>query len=105
MLTYPRGALNTTFIYCTTPRAGIVENAVLLGAPLSLRRERWAMARAAVSGRLINGYSRNDWILGLVYRGTNGGPTGCICAGSAPLTVLHTSSLSLAHRPSIRQSA
>jgi len=52
--------------------AGVVENAVMLGAPVSTSLERWALARSSVSGRLINGYSTRDWILGLVYRGSNG---------------------------------
>lgn len=52
--------------------AGVVENAVLLGAPVSIRQERWRMAGASVSGRFINGYSRNDWVLGIVYRGGSG---------------------------------
>ena len=30
------------------------------------------MARSVVSGRLINGFSRKDWLLGIVYRGTAG---------------------------------
>jgi hypothetical protein len=45
---------------------------VLLGAPVSTRLDRWALARSCVSGRLINGFSSRDWILGLVYRGSNG---------------------------------
>ena len=56
----------------TLPRPGVVENAVMLGAPVSTSLERWALARSSVSGRLINGYSTRDWILGLVYRGSNG---------------------------------
>lgn len=47
---------------------GVVENVVLLGAPVSCRPERWAAARTVVAGRLINGYSVNDWTLGVVYR-------------------------------------
>ena len=39
---------------------------------MALRPERWAMARSVVSGRLINGFSRKDWLLGIVYRGTAG---------------------------------
>lgn len=52
--------------------AGIVEHACLLGMPAALRPKRWAMARSVVAGRLINGYSRNDWLLAVVYRGANG---------------------------------
>lgn len=52
--------------------AGIVEHACLLGTPVAVRPERWAMARSVVAGRLINGYSRKDWLLAIVYRGSNG---------------------------------
>lgn len=29
---------------------------------------RWAAARSAVSGRFVNAYSSNDWVLGVVFR-------------------------------------
>ncbi|GMF18308.1 unnamed protein product [Phytophthora lilii] len=47
---------------------GIVENAVLLGSPVPMARDDWAKARSVVSGRLINGYSDKDWMLGVMYR-------------------------------------
>jgi len=47
--------------------ASRVENAVLLGAPVSARVERWRAARTAVSGRLVNGYSDHDWMLKYLY--------------------------------------
>lgn len=47
---------------------GIVENAVLLGSPVPVVNEEWKSARRVVSGRLINGYSENDWMLGVMYR-------------------------------------
>ena len=46
----------------------IVENAVLLGAPVSTRTANWAAAREVVGGRLVNGYSERDWMLQSVYR-------------------------------------
>lgn len=52
--------------------AGIVEHVVVMGAPVSTRLERWAMARSVVAGRFVNAYSRRDWMLGLIYRGANG---------------------------------
>lgn len=52
--------------------AGIVEHVVVMGAPVSTRLERWAMARSVVAGRFVNAYSRRDWVLGLIYRGANG---------------------------------
>lgn len=47
---------------------GIVENAVLLGSPVPVVRKDWASARSMVAGRLINGYSENDWMLAIMYR-------------------------------------
>ena len=43
-----------------------------MGAPVSTRLERWAMARSVVAGRFVNAYSRRDWVLGLIYCGANG---------------------------------
>lgn len=46
----------------------LVENAVLIGAPTPSDASDWRVLRSAVSGRLINVYSTNDYILGFVYR-------------------------------------
>ncbi|PWA56666.1 hypothetical protein CTI12_AA416220 [Artemisia annua] len=48
--------------------AGIVERVVLLGAPIAIKDENWEAARRVVSGRLINAYSTNDWMLGVAFR-------------------------------------
>ncbi|OQR83074.1 hypothetical protein ACHHYP_15165 [Achlya hypogyna] len=47
---------------------GLVENAVLLGCPVPIVEEEWAQARRVVAGRLVNGYSENDWMLAVMYR-------------------------------------
>lgn len=47
---------------------GIVENAILLGAPVSTSKLGWWKARMVVSDRLVNGYARFDWMLALMYR-------------------------------------
>ncbi|KAH8933724.1 hypothetical protein BDL97_18G045000 [Sphagnum fallax] len=49
---------------------GIVERVVLLGAPLVLNTRQWQTVRKVVAGRFINGYSTNDWMLGVIYRAT-----------------------------------
>ncbi|KAJ8600200.1 hypothetical protein CTAYLR_001992 [Chrysophaeum taylorii] len=51
-----------------SPAACVVENAILLGAPVAARPTRWRRARTVVAGRLVNGFSRRDWMLRLVYR-------------------------------------
>lgn len=57
---------------CRLGARGIVQDAVMLGTPVGIVPERWRMARRVVSGRLINGYSRSDWLLGVVHGGSSG---------------------------------
>ncbi len=66
--------------------AGIVEHAILLGTPVTARPERWAMARRAVAGRLLNGYCRSDWVLGVAFRASSGliRPAGGLCPVPVP---------------------
>ncbi|XP_010220059.1 PREDICTED: transmembrane and coiled-coil domain-containing protein 4, partial [Tinamus guttatus] len=47
---------------------GIIEDAVLLGAPVEGEAKCWKTITKVVSGRIINGYCRGDWLLGFVYR-------------------------------------
>lgn len=47
---------------------GIVEDVVLLGAPVEGDAKHWEPFRKVVSGRIVNGYSRGDWLLSFVYR-------------------------------------
>lgn len=65
---------------------GIVEDVVLLGAPVSIKETRWAMARSVASGRFVNGYSNRDWVLGVVYRSANAFTQRCggLCAVKVP---------------------
>jgi hypothetical protein len=57
---------------CRLGARGIVQDAVMLGTPVGIVPERWRMVRRVVSGRLINGYSRSDWLLGVVHGGSSG---------------------------------
>jgi hypothetical protein len=50
-----------------------VQNVYLFGSPVVVRPDEYLQARAVVSGRFVNGYNRNDWILGYLFRLTNGG--------------------------------
>ncbi|KAJ3577477.1 hypothetical protein NPX13_g3092 [Xylaria arbuscula] len=52
---------------------GLVQNAYLFGAPIVVKKEEILKARSVVAGRFVNGYNRNDWILGYLFRLTNGG--------------------------------
>lgn len=47
---------------------GLVESAVLIGTPAPSDAAVWRRLRSVVSGRLINVYSENDYILGFLYR-------------------------------------
>lgn len=47
---------------------GIIEDVVLLGAPVEGDPKYWEPFRNVVSGRIINGYCRGDWLLSFVYR-------------------------------------
>ena len=47
---------------------GLVESAVLIGSPLPSDVSTWRIMRTAVSGRLVNVYSENDYLLAFLYR-------------------------------------
>ncbi|XP_075762708.1 transmembrane and coiled-coil domain-containing protein 4 isoform X2 [Pelodiscus sinensis] len=47
---------------------GIIEDVVLLGAPVEGEAKNWKPFSKVVSGRIINGYCRGDWLLSFVYR-------------------------------------
>jgi len=47
---------------------GIVENAVLIGAPTPSDTSDWRILRSVVAGRLVNVFSENDYVLGFMYR-------------------------------------
>ena len=52
---------------------GIVQDVFLLGATLSSSLGTWCEVRSVVSGRLVNCYARNDWVLNYLFRATSGG--------------------------------
>ena len=43
---------------------GLVQNVYLFGSPIVAKKEDYLRARTVVSGRFVNGYASNDWILG-----------------------------------------
>ncbi|KAI0395995.1 DUF726-domain-containing protein [Xylariaceae sp. FL0594] len=47
---------------------GIVDNVILFGAPCPSEVRVWAAMKSVVTGRLINVYSKNDYLLGFMYR-------------------------------------
>jgi hypothetical protein len=48
----------------------VVENVIFVGSPLPARNTAsWRGIRSIVSGRVVNCYAQDDWVLGFVYRG------------------------------------
>uniref|UniRef100_A0A3P8PRD0 Transmembrane and coiled-coil domains 4 n=1 Tax=Astatotilapia calliptera TaxID=8154 RepID=A0A3P8PRD0_ASTCA len=57
--------------YCLQELAsdrGVVEDVVLLGAPVDGSEKAWERMARVVAGKIVNGYSRGDWLLGFLYR-------------------------------------
>ncbi|TPX11407.1 uncharacterized protein E0L32_007826 [Thyridium curvatum] len=52
---------------------GIIQNVFIFGSPIVVKKDEYLAVRTVVSGRFVNGYNRNDWILGYLFRLTNGG--------------------------------
>ncbi|XP_059190004.1 transmembrane and coiled-coil domain-containing protein 4 [Centropristis striata] len=47
---------------------GVVEDVVLLGAPVDGSEKAWERMTRVVAGKIVNGYCRGDWLLGFLYR-------------------------------------
>lgn len=62
---------------------GLVQNVYLFGSPIVAKKDEYLRARAVVAGRFVNGYAKNDWILGYLFRLTSGGISRV--AGLAPV--------------------
>ncbi|KIY43781.1 DUF726-domain-containing protein [Fistulina hepatica ATCC 64428] len=52
---------------------GIVQDAFLLGTTVTASQKVWGETRSVVSGRYVNAYARNDWVLNYLFRATSGG--------------------------------
>lgn len=52
---------------------GVVQNVYMFGSPIVVKKDEYLKARTMVAGRFVNAYNRNDWILGYLFRLTNGG--------------------------------
>ncbi|CAK5277654.1 unnamed protein product [Mycena citricolor] len=49
----------------------LIEDVYLFGAPVTTDLARWASIRRLVSGRLVNGYARDDYVLAVLSRISN----------------------------------
>uniref|UniRef100_A0A4W3KBH6 Transmembrane and coiled-coil domains 4 n=1 Tax=Callorhinchus milii TaxID=7868 RepID=A0A4W3KBH6_CALMI len=54
-----------------TGSKGIIEDVVLLGAPVEGGAKAWKALTKVVAGRIVNGYCRGDWLLNFVYRSSS----------------------------------
>ncbi|KAG4303717.1 hypothetical protein PCK1_000235 [Pneumocystis canis] len=52
---------------------GIIQDVYLFGTPVVINKDRWIKASSVVAGRFVNGYIRNDWVLGCLFRITYSG--------------------------------
>ncbi|KAI8628742.1 DUF726-domain-containing protein [Xylariaceae sp. FL1651] len=50
---------------------GLVENAILLGAPTPSSSANWRRIRSVVTGRVVNAYSTKDYVLAFLYRSSS----------------------------------
>lgn len=50
---------------------GLIDSVVMMGAPAPSDSRVWLTLKSVVSGRLINVYSEQDYILGFLYRTSN----------------------------------
>ncbi|KAM0348428.1 hypothetical protein ACHAPU_004401 [Fusarium lateritium] len=50
---------------------GLIDSVVLMGTPAPSESRVWLTLKSVVSGRLINVYSENDYLLGFLYRTSN----------------------------------
>jgi hypothetical protein len=47
---------------------GLIEEAYLFGCPVLATKKEWIAIASVVSGRVVNGYLNNDWLLSFLYR-------------------------------------
>lgn len=52
---------------------GLIQNVYMFGSPVVAKKDDYIRCRSVVSGRFVNGYATNDWILGYLFRATSGG--------------------------------
>ncbi|KAK4058362.1 hypothetical protein OIO90_000520 [Microbotryomycetes sp. JL221] len=52
---------------------GVVQEVYLFGATVTASLKKWRQVRGVVSGRFVNAFAMNDWVLGYLFRATTGG--------------------------------
>lgn len=49
---------------------GLIQNVYLFGSPIIANKDEYLKTKTVVSGRFVNGYATNDWILGKFLHAT-----------------------------------
>ena len=52
---------------------GIVQDVIIMGTTVTAPTKTWIEVRTAISGRFVNAYAKNDWLLNYLFRATSGG--------------------------------
>jgi len=52
---------------------GIIQDVFIMGTTVTAPTRTWSEVRSVVSGRFVNAYARNDWLLNYLFRATSGG--------------------------------
>lgn len=52
---------------------GILQDVIIMGTTVTAPTKTWIEARSVVSGRFVNAYAKNDWLLNYLFRATSGG--------------------------------
>ncbi|OLL22392.1 putative membrane protein [Neolecta irregularis DAH-3] len=52
---------------------GLVLDVFLFGLPVIVKQDEWIQANSVVAGRFVNGYKKDDWVLGYLFRASSGG--------------------------------
>ena len=50
---------------------GIIQNVIVVGAPVSGNSEKWQKFSDVVAGTIFNGFCRKDWLLRFIYRASS----------------------------------
>jgi hypothetical protein len=69
--------------------ASIVQDAILMGAPLFVSKSKLSVARQMVASRFVNCYSSKDWILSLMFQYRNASGIMRQTCGTGPIKGLH----------------
>ena len=80
----PQADANVGNITFSREPASIIEDVVVMGLPQYIDIQSWLEIRRVVAGRLVNCYSKNDWILSLMFQLKNVSAFRATC-GTAPV--------------------